>query len=56
MSNWRANNDPLADFIDMLYADDDEDLSEDSEFEPDADEKTWYTTALAYFVIMLTYK
>ncbi|CAG5015322.1 unnamed protein product [Parnassius apollo] len=38
MSNWRANNDPPADFIHMLYADDDKDLSEDSEFEPDDDE------------------
>ncbi|CAG4943234.1 unnamed protein product [Parnassius apollo] len=37
MSNWRANNDPLADFIHMLYADDDDDLSENSEFEPDDD-------------------
>ncbi|CAG4961226.1 unnamed protein product, partial [Parnassius apollo] len=38
MSNWKANNNPPADFIHMLYADDDEDLSEDSEFEPDDDE------------------
>ncbi|CAG4938554.1 unnamed protein product [Parnassius apollo] len=37
MSNWRANKYPSEDFIHILYADDD-DLSEDSKFEPDNDE------------------
>ncbi|CAG4967502.1 unnamed protein product [Parnassius apollo] len=37
MSNWRANNDLLADFMHILYAYD-YDLSEDNDFEPDNDE------------------
>ncbi|CAG5044153.1 unnamed protein product [Parnassius apollo] len=39
MSTWRIKEEPPADFVSQLYADDNEDLAEDSEFESYDDEE-----------------